>query len=167
MSWEHAEAAERREVDAPEVSWALRDVNRMTGAVDRAAQHLLGLSHTELRALDLLMLSPSGMGPVELGNALEIRSASATALVDRLEAAGHVRRHPHPTDRRRQVVVTTDTSRRDAIAALAPLLADVDALAAELSSEEAVVVERYLRGVADAMRRYSNDPNPPVAVGPD
>ena len=155
MSWEHAEAAERREVDAPEVSWALRDVNRMSDAVDRTTQRQLGLSRTEVQALDLLMISPSGMGPVELGNELGIRSASATALVDRLEAAGHVQRHPHPTDRRRQVVMTTDASRRAAIGVLAPLLADVDALAAELSAEEAVVVERYLRGVADAMRRYS------------
>jgi DNA-binding MarR family transcriptional regulator len=156
MSWEQAEAAERREVAAPEVSWALRDVNRMTAAVDRTTERLLGLSHTEAQALGLLMMSPSGLGPVELGNALGIRSASATALVDRLEAAGHAQRHPHPTDRRRQVVVTTDSSRRAAIGVLAPLLADIDALAAELSAEEAVVVERYLRGVAEAMRRYSS-----------
>jgi hypothetical protein len=40
---------------------------------------------------------------------------------------------------------------------LAPLLADVDALAAELDPEESAVVERYLRRVADAMRRFSAD----------
>lgn len=155
MSPEDMEAAERLEVEAPEVSWALRDVNRMTGSVERTVSRLMHLGDTEIRALDLLLENPSGMGPVELGHALGIRSASATALVDRLESAGHVRRHRHPTDRRRLVLVPTDTARRDVIDALAPLLADVDALAAELSPEEAVVVERYLRGVADAMRRFS------------
>lgn len=155
MAAEDIEAAERRDVDAPEVSWALRDVNRMAGSVDRTVTRLMGLGHTETQALELLLESPSGMGPVELGNALGIRSASATALVDRLEAAGHVRRHRHPTDRRRQVVRPTDTARRDVLGVLAPLLADVDALAAELSPTEAVVVERYLRRVAGAMRRFS------------
>lgn len=149
------EAAERREVEAPELSWALRDVNRMTGPVGRTIARRMRLNHTEIEALDLLMESVSGMGPVELGHALGIRSASATALVDRLEAAGHVRRHPHPSDRRRQVVLPTDTARRDVIGVLAPLLADVDALAAELDPEESAVVERYLRRVADAMRRFS------------
>jgi DNA-binding MarR family transcriptional regulator len=115
----------------------------------------MGLGQTETHALDLLMESPAGLGPVELGNALGIRSASATALVDRLEAAGHVRRHPHPTDRRRQVVVPTDEARRGAVGVLAPLFADLDALAAELAPEEAAVVQRYLRGVAGAMRRFS------------
>lgn len=52
------------------------------------------------------------------------------------------------------MVLATDSSRRDATAVLAPLLADVDALAEALSPGETVVVERYLRGVADAMRRY-------------
>ncbi len=155
MPDEDVESAERREVDAPEVSWALRDVNRMTGAVDRTVARLLRLGHTETEALSLLMEDGPGMGPVELGNALGIRSASATALVDRLETAGHVQRHRHPTDRRRQVVVPTDSARRDVIGVLAPLLADLDALAVELSEDEAVVVERYLRGVAEAMRRYS------------
>ncbi len=155
MRMEDAEAAERRVFDAPAVSWALREVNRLTSPVDRTVSRLLDLGHTETQALDLLMENPSGMGPVELGNALGIRSASATALVDRLEAAGHVRRHPHPTDRRRQVVVPTDAARRSAIGVLAPLLADIDVLAAELSPAEAAVVERYLRGVADAMRRFS------------
>lgn len=152
---EDAEAAERRVFDAPAVSWALREVNRLTGPVDRTVSRLLGLGDKETHALDLLMETPAGMGPVELGNALGIRSASATALVDRLEAAGHVERHPHPSDRRRQVVVPTDAARRSAIGVLAPLLADVDALAAELDPDEAAVVERYLRGVADAMRRFS------------
>ncbi len=155
MAPDGVEAAERREVDAAEVSWALREVNRLTGPVDRAVARLMGLGPTEIHALDLLMESPAGLGPVELGNALGIRSASATALVDRLEAAGHVRRHPHPTDRRRQVVVVTDGARRGAVGVLAPLLADLDALAAQLSPDEAAAVERYLRGVADAMRRFS------------
>lgn len=156
MPYDDVEAAERRDSpDLSEVSWALREVNRLSGAVDDAVTRRLGVGHNETLALDILMQSPVGMGPVELGNHLGIRSASATALVDRLEASGHVRRVRHPTDRRRLIVETTDSARRDVLAALAPLLADVDAIADGLSSEEAAVVIRYLRAVAGAMRRFS------------
>lgn len=156
MAIDDVEAAERRDApDLSEVSWALREVNRLTGTVDDAVTRRLGVGHNETLALDILLQSPVGMGPVELGNRLGIRSASATALVDRLEASGHVRRVRHPTDRRRLIVETTDSARRDVLAALAPLLADVDAIAAGLTDEEAAVVVRYLRGVAGAMRRYS------------
>lgn len=156
MEIDDVEAAERRDSpDLSEVSWALREVNRLTDAVNGAVTRRLGVGHNETLALDILLQSPEAMGPVELGNHLGIRSASATALVDRLESSGHVRRVRHPTDRRRLIVETTDSARRDVLAALLPLLTDVEAIAQELSADEAAVVTRYLRGVAGAMRRFS------------
>ncbi len=156
MALDDVEAAERRDApDLSEVSWALREVNRRGGQVDKAVTRRLGIGHNETLALDVLLQSPVAMGPVELGNILGIRSASATALVDRLEASGHVRRVRHPTDRRRLIVETTETARRDVLAVLAPLLADVDEIAAGLTDDEAAVVTGYLRRVATAMRRFS------------
>jgi DNA-binding MarR family transcriptional regulator len=82
-------------------------------------------------------------------------SASATALVDRLERSGHVHRSPHPKDRRRQTISVTRESTDQTWEALRPLLADIDLAAAQLTPEEAVAVARFLRAAADAMRRYA------------
>ncbi len=45
--------------------------------------------------------------PAELTRYLGIKTASMVAIVDRLEKSNHVRRAPHPTDRRSIVVVPT------------------------------------------------------------
>jgi DNA-binding MarR family transcriptional regulator len=47
----------------------------------------LGIGDTDMTALEHLFAN-GPLGPVELGEKLGLRSASATALVDRLEAAG-------------------------------------------------------------------------------
>ena len=45
-----------------------------------------------------------------LGAAVELRSASVTALVDRLEKVGHVRRVRDPEDRRRVSLEMSDSA---------------------------------------------------------
>ena len=84
-------------------------------AVDEAGRGV-GLHRTDLRALALLMARAEAGEPVtasDLGAHLHLTRASATALVDRLAAAGHVRRHRDEGDRRRVLVEHTDTARRD------------------------------------------------------
>ena len=137
-----------------EVGRALRAVQRLDAPVRAVMARRLGLGHTDVQALDLLRLPPDGIGPVELGELLGIRSASATALVDRLEAAGHVTRARHPSDRRRVVVEPTEAARRDVIEVLAPLITGWERAASELSADEASAVIRYLRRIAGAMERY-------------
>lgn len=114
----------------------------------------LGLGANDVWALERLRVEgPSG--PVELGHRLGgMRSASATALVDRLEAAGHVERRRHPSDRRRLVVVPTDQSDQAAGAVFAPLAAELEEAAAELSPEERAVVARYLDRVMEAIDTF-------------
>jgi len=95
------------------------------------------------------------LGPVELGHRLGgMRSASATALVDRLEAAGHVERRRHPSDRRRLVVVPTDQAEEAGEEAFAPLTVGLDEAAADLSPEERVAVARYLDRVTEAIGSF-------------
>lgn len=45
----------------------------------------------------------------ELAERCSLTSSATTALIDRLEHAGHVTRVAHPTDRRSSLVVLTDT----------------------------------------------------------
>ena len=83
-----------------------------------------------------------------------MRSASATALVDRLEAAGHVERRRHPSDRRRLVVVPTEQGDEAAGAAFAPLAAGLEEAAAGLSREERAAVAHYLDRVTEAIDTF-------------
>jgi DNA-binding MarR family transcriptional regulator len=63
----------------------------------------LGLNDAEMLALVHLAergeLQPSGIAAL-----LDLSSGGATALVQRLERAGHVTRQPHPTDRRSTLI---------------------------------------------------------------
>ncbi len=115
----------------------------------------LGIGITDVSALEHLSSASEPLGPVELGHRLGIRSASATALVDRLEQSGHVRREPRPDDRRRVALVPSEHSGLQVLSALAPLLADIDAAAARLSEPEAVAVTQFLTDAAEAMRNYA------------
>ncbi|MFC5290108.1 MarR family winged helix-turn-helix transcriptional regulator [Actinokineospora guangxiensis] len=63
-----------------------------------------GLQRTDAEALLLVVDAERDgepLGPSRLARGLGISTASATVLVDRLVAAGHVRRHLDPADRRR------------------------------------------------------------------
>lgn len=111
----------------------------------------LELGTTDVMALDLLDLE-GPMGPALLARKLGIRTASATALVDRLEASGHVERVRDPDDRRRVAVVPTAKTQVAAITALAPMLERVDAVGRALSAADGRVILAYLAAATAALK---------------
>ncbi|MCA1655852.1 MAG: MarR family transcriptional regulator [Pseudonocardiaceae bacterium] len=147
---------ERAHWAAQDATWALWEVMRTATDVGHAVARRMELPYNDVRALELLTEAPDGMGTVDLGNRLGIRSASAAEMVDRLESAGHVERHPHPTDRRRVVVELTAWGRDNALTLLGPLLARYDRVAAALG-ENATVVTNYLRAVAEEQRTFCRE----------
>lgn len=88
----------------------------------------------------------------DIANLLNITSASTTSLVDRLCKSGHVRRIPHPTDRRAVVLeatVETDQEVRETLGVMhARMIEAVDSL----SDEDADTVARFLILLNDAIR---------------
>lgn len=140
--------------DPEAVSRALWVVTRSTKDADHAFATRLALGRNDVAALEVLM-NEGPLGPVELGHRLGMRSASATALVDRLEAAGHVERVRDPGDRRRITVVPTPHAHQEAGAAVGPLLAGLEAAAAALTPDERTVVVRYLEDVAAVLKAYA------------
>jgi DNA-binding MarR family transcriptional regulator len=126
----------------------LLDVGQQSGpAVARRA----GLSHTELSALEILVRDAHGPG--ELGRHLGVTSAAASGIVDRLVARGHAERQPHGDDRRRTQVVLTDSGRAEVVGHLMPMFLALDELDRGLTEEERAVVDRYLAGAIEAIRR--------------
>ncbi|MEJ3654267.1 MarR family transcriptional regulator [Actinomycetes bacterium KLBMP 9759] len=163
--YDEVEARERRGWRSAEASWALWEVQRTAAVVGPVIAARMGMSLNDVRAIELLVESTSPVGPVELGNRLGMRSASATELVDRLEAAGHVRRAPHPRDRRRVVVELTEAGHRNALDAIGPLLRRIDGVAERMSPEAQDTVAAYLRAVAAEQRAFCEeaDESPPPA----
>ncbi|MGH3568177.1 MAG: MarR family winged helix-turn-helix transcriptional regulator [Pseudonocardia sp.] len=149
-----AETRGRGLVHAREISWALWAVLRTADEAERAVARDLALPQMDARALDHILRSTEPLGPVEMGRRLGISSGSATVLVDRLVDSGHLVRRPHPDDGRRRVVDATDMARNDSVTALAPLLRDLDAVAARLDPHTATAVLTYLRNVADVQRAH-------------
>src|SRR5690348_4069718 len=71
-----------------------------------------GLTFARYEALVLLTFSRRGSLPLgKMGDRLQVHPTSVTSIVDRLEAAGLVRRRPHPTDGRTVLAEITDEGR--------------------------------------------------------
>ncbi|BDZ50303.1 hypothetical protein GCM10025867_25440 [Frondihabitans sucicola] len=94
---------------------ALRRYQASVDDFDREVARALGINQTDARCVELLMFDfASGATPAELGAALGLTSGSVTTMVDRLVAAGHALRRPHPEDGRKVVVVATESLRATA-----------------------------------------------------
>jgi DNA-binding MarR family transcriptional regulator len=81
-----------------------------------------GITFSRYEALVLLTFSRNGTLPLsKIGERLQVHATSVTNVVDRLEAAGLVRREPNPRDGRGTLAVLTGEGRRVADEATAIL----------------------------------------------
>ncbi|HJQ42024.1 MAG TPA: MarR family transcriptional regulator [Jatrophihabitantaceae bacterium] len=72
-----------------------------------------GITFSRYEALVLLVHSHEGALPLsKIGERLQVHATSVTNVIDRLEAAGLVRRAPNPQDGRGVLAVITDEGRK-------------------------------------------------------
>jgi DNA-binding MarR family transcriptional regulator len=150
----------RRASYGNEISLAVRALLRAGRHMQAAMGRRLDLGETDLNAMDELVAAGEPIGPVELGNRLGIRSASATVLVDRLEAAGHLNRERHPNDRRRITLYTTESARQEVRATLEPMIQAINTITRRLDEGQAQTVLAFLADVTEAMYAFASDPGP-------
>ncbi|MUN64232.1 MarR family transcriptional regulator [Kocuria sediminis] len=139
---------------AVEVLEALRAYRAAETAMRRRTRDEMGMGETDLLALrHLLEAARSGrtVSPRDLAARLGISSASTTTLLDRLTKSGHVRREPHPTDRRALIVTATESADREVRATLAAVHERMMAAAQSLTPEQAEVVAGFLHRMRDAV----------------
>jgi DNA-binding MarR family transcriptional regulator len=116
-----------------------------SGAVDAAAAQVFGLHITDLRGLGRLWAG----GPMTAGalaDAVGLTRGATTALIDRLEAAGHVRRVRGIEDRRTVAVELTPSATALVDAIWGPIGAAGRDLLADCTDEQ-------LAFLADVLRR--------------
>ncbi|WP_226533623.1 MarR family winged helix-turn-helix transcriptional regulator [Microbacterium paraoxydans] len=119
----------------------------------------MGMNETDLMALRFLLREQRAgriVRPIDIAKMLDISTASTTTLIDRLEKGGHVRREPHPTDRRAGVVVPSVSSDEEVRATLGAMHRRMLALVDELSDDERAVVTRFLAGMTAAIEEASD-----------
>ena len=121
---------------------AVRAYQRSTDALDDTVADRLGVNRTDLRCLDWLFDGPLSVG--QLAEATGLSSAATTALLDRLEKKGFVRRVRTATDRRKVVVEMTDEGQGLASQLYGPLAARGAAMLERYSDAELSLLRDYL-----------------------
>jgi DNA-binding MarR family transcriptional regulator len=140
--------------DRQELSLLLRRLTVELDAVGQRFASMHGLGRTDVRALVAIMdaaRSGSAVTAGALGSAVELSSASVTALVDRLERAGHVRRVRDDADRRRVVLEMSDAAMASGAEFFGGLQRDLVAAMADFSDGDLDVVRRFLTAMTDVI----------------
>ncbi|MEV0411416.1 MarR family transcriptional regulator [Streptomyces sp. NPDC050448] len=111
-----------------------------------------GLHPTDLRALIRLLdadRAGDAVTPGRLGEALNLNSAGTTALLDRLERPGLVRRIRDEHDRRRVLLVVEPKAVELGWSFFGPLISGLVDVAEDFTPAELDVVQRYLTAALD------------------
>lgn len=111
------------------------------------------LHRTDLNALGIMMgASRAGatVTPGMLRQALNLSSPATTALIDRLDEAGHVRRSRSSVDRRQVHLEMTEKALATGSRLFAPLAREVENALSGFSAEELELLSTMMRKVTDA-----------------
>ena len=144
--------AEERQ--APATVHRLRVLTLLLDAAGAAFAARHGLSATDVRALICLLdRERDGVpaSPTWLAGQLRVTTASVTALLDRLERAGHVRRTPRSDDRRRVDVLVQDSAKELGWAFFGPLIDATAAVLDRRSAAERAVIDAFLDDIVAAV----------------
>ncbi len=128
--------------------------NELMNAATKGLERRVGLPVPWIGVLIRLARSPGQrLRMSELAHDMTMSTSGLTRLIDRVEAAGHVRREACPSDRRGLLAVLTDEGRK-VIAEVAPHhVADLDRyLAGALTDDELDQLTALLRQVRDHVR---------------
>lgn len=141
----------------------LHHYGEASGRFGRRMAHELGVHHTDLDAIAVLHGAPEPLTVSELGRALQLSSAAVTAVVDRLERAGHLVRQRDDSDRRK--VHLAPTTRLDGAVhtMIDPFVALLRARLAELDPADLDAAARVLDAALDALRALEEG-DPPSRV---
>ncbi len=139
---------------APGTVHRLRALTLLLDTAGAAFAARNGLSATDVRALVCLLdRERAGVpaSPTWLAGQLRVTTASVTALLDRLERAGHVRRVPRSDDRRRVDVRVQDSAKDLGWAFFGPLVDATAAVLARRSADERAVIDAFLDDMVAAV----------------
>jgi DNA-binding MarR family transcriptional regulator len=125
--------------------------------VVHAFAHRHGLHPTDMAALIAIMEAEGAGAPLTPGGLsarLRLSSAATTAVVDRLERAGHIRRSREDTDRRRVHLRYAEQGMALARNFFSPLGRLTAPVMADFDDTELSTVRRFLTAMGATMEQY-------------
>jgi len=134
----------------------LRNLTLRQQRFERRLSRALHVDPAGLAVMDhLVTVGPAT--PTELARRLEASTAATTLVIDRLVAAGHVTRRPHPTDRRKVIVTPAEDWSATAHRHVAPIIEGVTDATEALTPADRAVVADFLARVVET---YDRAPGP-------
>jgi DNA-binding MarR family transcriptional regulator len=121
---------------------------------DEAAAAWAGLNRTDMRVIDLVERA-GRLTAGEIATQARLTSGAVTAVVDRLEAAGLVRRVRDTVDRRRVLVETTPAVMELMAPVYGPVAEEGYREMAGYSAEEMQAIARFLERNRDFLARHT------------
>lgn len=112
----------------------------------------LDVNQTDFEAMEQLIAN----GPMtagDLAKAVGVSPGSATVMIDRLVAVGHVFREPNPNDRRGVLVSPNPNSVAKAWKHIAPIVLASENALKEASNAERKAIEKYLEKMLQVYKR--------------
>jgi DNA-binding MarR family transcriptional regulator len=132
---------------------ALADYRSAEVEMRRRTRDSMRMGATDLQALRFLLKAQQEGRVVSgriLADHLGMTSASVTAMLDRLTESGHVRRMPHPSDRRSLQVVATPGSDEEVRHTLGEMHRSMLAAAVGLSAPQSEAIRLFLERLTAA-----------------
>lgn len=135
----------------------LHAVRRFRRADQEMRRHLgvdMGINATDTEAVRHVIACERAGTPVTargLADALHISTAATAKLLNRLTESGHVRRAPHPHDRRSVVIVATDHAHEEVDDWLSPMHEKMMQAAHAVPSGDRQAIIRFLDALTDSV----------------
>ena len=121
-------------------------IRRAEESQERAARHQ-GMHPTDFRCLGYLLARGEPASPRDIISYLSLTSGAGTALLDRLESAGFIRRERHPEDRRSVLIVLDAAAAAEPLALHERIRTEYMAATADLSEADLAAIATYLERV--------------------
>jgi DNA-binding MarR family transcriptional regulator len=133
---------------------ACREFISAADAVNQMIAERMGVNRTDHRVLEVLNRR-GAMTAGDLARAAHLTTGAVTAVVDRLEEVGFVRRVRDTDDRRRVLIERTLESTRTAMRYYQPFMSATFESMTKYSAEQLETVSDFMRGAAELSEEYA------------
>jgi DNA-binding MarR family transcriptional regulator len=149
-------AARRRQRLTGAIKLALRDLRVQLAVLNYRVGSRLGVNDVDLDCLDLIARD-GPLSPSALARHAGLHPATMTGILDRLERGGWIARERDPSDRRAVVVRALRERGGEVVRLYAGMNQSMDEICAGYDEAELEAISDFLRRVAEAGQRASND----------
>lgn len=155
----------------PELDDLVRELSNEVMHVYRWLAEQAGINQSDLMCLTFLRTAGSRATPKGVSEHLGITSGATAIMLNRLEAAGFIERHPHPTDRRGVLLNLGPATRSASLDNVRDYFHKMNRKIIEsYSPEELAIIRRFvtdlLRNTRDQLRDTRLNNGLPVIAAP-